>query len=80
MHTAALPHGLAHPVRATGAAAWAIRTGRALERWGRTRAARRMHDSPGASAHHAARAAANAAREAVADRDALARSAAIPLR
>lgn len=75
MHTAALPQNLAHPIRATGVAAWAIRTGRALERWGRTRAARRHGTGHEASAHLAA-----AAREAQADRDALIRSAAIPLR
>lgn len=77
MHTAALPQNLAHPIRATGVAAWAIRTGRALERWGRTRAARRHGSTREASAH---RAAAAAARDAVAERDALIRSAAIPLR
>jgi hypothetical protein len=75
MHTAALPQNLAQPIRATGVAAWAIRTGRALERWGRTRAARRHGAGHEASAHLAA-----AAREAQADRDALIRSAAIPLR
>ncbi|MDR5701053.1 hypothetical protein [Agromyces aerolatus] len=75
MHTAALPQALAHPVRATGVAGWAIRTGRALERWGRTRAARRHGAGPEASAHLAA-----AARAAVAERDELHRSAAIPLR
>lgn len=77
MHTAALPQTLAHPTRATGVAAWAIRTGRALERWGRARAARRQGIDQEASAH---RRAAAAARAAVAERDALIRSAATPLR
>lgn len=75
MHTAALPQSLARPIRATGVAGWAIRTGRALERWGRTRAARRHGVDAEASARHAA-----AAQAALAERDALHRSAAIPLR
>jgi hypothetical protein len=77
VHTAALPQNLAHPIRATGTAAWAIRTGRALERWGRTRAARRHGIGHEASAHQMVAAAAH---DAAADRDALYRSAAIPLR
>ncbi|WP_308799866.1 hypothetical protein [Agromyces silvae] len=78
MHTAALPQILTTgPVRATGIAAWAIRSGRALEHWGRTRAARRAYLRAEASAHLRAT---HAVRVAVAERDALHRSAAIPLR
>jgi hypothetical protein len=56
----------ARPIAASGLAAWAMRTGRALERWGRERALRR-HDRERMLAR---RAAAAEASQAIAERDA----------
>jgi hypothetical protein len=78
MQTAALPQSTsAGAIRLPGLAGWAVRTGRALERWGRARAARRLMAGAGASARLADL---EAGRQAIAERDELIRSAAIPLR
>jgi hypothetical protein len=78
MQTAALPQSTsAGAIRLPGLAGWAVRTGRALERWGRARAARRLTAAPEASTQRLAE---TAAAQATAERDALYRSAAIPFR